>query len=259
MLFSSPTIEKCWFICPKCLDQPNESVSHLVAECARTTEALRIRVSSGEGQSHEQGIPKDFSSQTIEDQQEILLPEHENFYSRTQIVSDFEPAREEKFQGLDNDEVVDLIYKLDQFIYDYNKEVMETIERFGDGDDAWINRPLAQWNLIDAGQRFVEGQPWYLLDYPAKIPTINHLPITAALRRMLDISGDKALEISPNLDSLSFSQVHTAFVGWFVIDVLRNKLDIYGLPSMKPMRAMMAAVKEFADASKYDSLVLYSS
>lgn len=252
MFFSTPTgLEDSWVICSKCLDQQNDHVSDAIAEYVNTLERLKRRVSSKEDRWHEPCIQVDFSSQTVEDQQEIL-PQEDEYLGLTRLTgTDFELAREEKFQGFDKSILDDLIQRLDQSMYDYNKEINDVVERFGDSDDSYIKKPLAEWKLVDAGGNFVAGHPWYHLDYPTKKISGSHLPITAALRCMLQSPDDKPLEIDPNLGSLSLFQVHYGFVGWFVIDVLSNEIDIYELPNMKPMRAMMAAVKDFADSSKF--------
>jgi hypothetical protein len=252
MLFFTPTgLKDSWFICSKCLDQQNGHVSGAIAEYVNTMERLKRRVSSREDRWHEPCIQVDFSSKTIEDQQEIL-PQEDEYLGLTGLTGTaFELAREEIFQGFDKSEVDDLMQRLDQSMYDYNKEIKDVVERFGDSDDSYIKKPLAEWKLVDAGGNFVAGQPWYHLDYPTKKKSGSHLPITAALRSMLQSPDDKPLEIDPNLGSLSFFQVYYGFVGWFVIDVLSNEIDIYELPNMKPMRAMMSAVKDFADSSKF--------
>jgi hypothetical protein len=66
---------------------------------------------------------------------------------------------------------------------------------------------------------------------------------------MLQADRDSPLEIAASLGDLNFSQVHRAFVSWFVIDVLGNKLDIFELPNMKQVRVMMAGVHQFGEES----------
>jgi hypothetical protein len=252
------------FICPNCVDQPKECVSQAIAEVVSIIDRLKKREDSDEDGSPEPYIQEEPFLQKNENQQRIPQQDEEYLSLMEARASDYELARDEKFQGFLKDEVDGLIHKLDQSIYDYNKEVVETMERFGDGDDAYIKKPLADWKLVDADESIKAGQPWYciswhLIECPTKNLSRSHLPITAALRTMLNLIGDKPLEIDPDLRSLTFSQVHTGFVGWFVIDVLSNELDIYGLPNMIPMRAMMAAVKDFAEASKYTFLILHMS
>jgi hypothetical protein len=102
----------------------------------------------------------------------------------------------------------------------------------------------------------IEVQPWYSIDGPARKQCLNHAPITAALRSILQTPDNKPLEIDPNLRNLTFSQVHTGFVSWFVFDILNDELGLYELPNMKPLRATMAAVNHFGEASKHPLLVL---
>lgn len=123
------------------------------------------------------------------------------------------------------------------------------IKTFGDPEDAICKAPLNAWNLIDAKATMVAGQEWYqIADDSLNLPK-GHKAITASLRTMLQISNDSPLEIKSSLANLEFSQVHQAFVSWFVLDVLGNKLDIFELPNMKPLRVMMAGVHQFGEDS----------
>jgi PHD-finger len=113
MLFSTPTgLKDSWFICSKCLDQQNDYVSDAIAEYVNTMERLKRRISSREDRWHEPCIQVDFSSQTTEDQQEIL-PQEDEYLGLTGLTgTDFELAREERFQGFDKSEVDGLIQDL---------------------------------------------------------------------------------------------------------------------------------------------------
>jgi hypothetical protein len=57
--------------------------------------------------------------------------------------------------------------------------------------------------------------------------------------------------IESRLCELAFSQIHTAFVSWFVIDVLEKECDIFNLPNMPPLRVMMTAVNQFGEDSTF--------
>jgi hypothetical protein len=60
----------------------------------------------------------------------------------------FEPAKDEIYQGFDEDEVKGLFRDLHQSIYDYNLEVCQTIDRFGDNDHACTKSRWLHGNSI---------------------------------------------------------------------------------------------------------------
>jgi len=163
---------------------------------------------------------------------------------------EFELAREEKYNGMDGTLVKSLVRNLHQYIYDYDIEIRGIIECHSKSSDVQTKRPLEHWELVDANQGVVGGQQWFQMDKIIDEQSPTHAPITAALRTMLGTSDEKTLEIALSLKSLTFSQVHIGLVSWFVFDVLDNKIDLYGLANMKPMRVLMAAVKNAGDASK---------
>ena len=243
------------FVCPNCYDKPKDGYAQDIF--------LAMTANASLWRSVKEVWPKPSvqtnSSPQRRDKDRTLQQEVEGLGLRDANATGFELAREEIFQGFDNDEVHGLFRKLHQAIYNYNLEIHEVIDRFGDGDDICTQKPLAAWNLIDASQSIVAGQPWYRIDGPARKQSNGHSPITAALRSMLNTPDDKPLEIDPSMRSLNFFKVHMGLVSWFVYDVLNNELDIYELPNMKPMRAMMSAVNHFGEASKHSLLVLLVS
>ncbi len=77
------------------------------------------------------------------------------------------------------------------------------------------------------------------------------------MRRNPLTDRDAPLEIKASLSDLEFPLLHRAFVSWFVLDVLGNKLDIYELPNTKPMRVMIAGIHQFGEESRSKSDALY--
>jgi len=140
------------------------------------------------------------------------------------------PAREERYQCCDQSQVKDL----HKSISEYDLEIWETIKQFGDIKDRdIIENPLNSWNSFDNRMSIIAGQQWFEVEGEITNLSQSHLPITASLRRM-----QNTLRISPRFKALSFSQVHTGFISWFVFDVLGNKIDLYDLPRMKLMRVI---------------------
>ncbi|KAH7346270.1 hypothetical protein BKA65DRAFT_594805 [Rhexocercosporidium sp. MPI-PUGE-AT-0058] len=157
----------------------------------------------------------------------------------------FEPARNEKFQGFDKAEVTNLMRNLTQSIFDYDLEICDILERFAKGV-GYITMPLGSWDVIDTCSTMVPGRTWYLPD-DANDLTRRHAPITNALRDILGTPRDMPLKIDRSYESIPFSKVHSTLIWSFVMDILLNKIEIYELPNMKPMRIMMWAVHSFAD------------
>jgi hypothetical protein len=126
--------------------------------------------------------------------------------------------------------------------------MMDTLH--DDPTNTYIEAPLKEWHKIDLGCEVTKGREWFELeDYTNTDPT-SHLPITAALRLLLKTTLSQSLAMHPNLEKVTFSQVHMSLIYWFIFDVIQNKRDIYEIPNMKPLRAMMSAVTNFGDASK---------
>lgn len=161
----------------------------------------------------------------------------------------FNLAREEKFQGYNKSEVDFLMRSLGQSIFNYDMEIREVITRFGRPQDEWKACPLKSWDFVDRRSNSLEGQEWYH-DDQTRNQSGAHESITAALRKIFNVPLEGQLEIDPSQRDLSFSHVHIAFVWWFVFDVLLNKLSIFELPNMKPLRIMMSAISNYGEASK---------
>lgn len=163
--------------------------------------------------------------------------------------TEFELAKEERYQGFQKDIIESLLDKIEQAVYNYDREITCANDLFLDTNDVLKWTPLKIWNQVDPGQDFISGKEWFHIDGTANNLSESHAPITAALRQMLGVPDDKPLQISADLKSLSSSQVHTALIDWFVLDLLNDELSMYNFPNMKPLRATQAAVANFGDAS----------
>lgn len=208
---------------------------------------LSIRSSSAEIAESLNQVGSSFSVVNVAQQQ----PVQQQLHWREPELAVFDLAEEEKFQGLDKSEVNSLMRNLRQSIFNYDMEICDIIKRFGPEEDVHITVPLGFWNTVDPGANILQGEEWYLADSVWK-RSQTHAPITAALRKMLGNPGDLPLQIDPDLRHIPFSEVHTAFIWWFVVDVLLNSIDIYDLPNMKPLRVMMSAIHNFGESSKSD-------
>jgi hypothetical protein len=253
LLFSANQgINNATFICPKCLDQSEEYMGNSITQAINS---ILGRVTSflggGEAKPLENsqspvpvgGPPPQSSQQPISQSLEILP-------WRVGNASTLQRPRNEKYQGFDKSVIGGLVRKLDECIFNYNKEVCDIIEAFGDPEDEALKKPLKTWQLIDARAAIVAGREWYHLSDGSINPMKGHTPMTASLRTMLQIDRDEPLEIAASLGDLNFSQLHHAFISWFVIDILGNRLDIFELPNMKPLRIMMTGVHQFGEESK---------
>ena len=195
---------------------------------------------------------RDASSETVPD---LYRPASEEkvrleLLEHSQSPSQFALAREEKFQGFEQKTIVCLLHEIDEAVYNYDREVCWTKELLRDGDNNYIENPLKEWQTIDPGHKLSEGSEWFKLhDYTNITPT-SHQPITAALKLLLSTPNYEPLVISSGLEKITFSQVHMSLIYWFILDILNNQRNIYELPNMKPLRAMMSAVANFGDASK---------
>jgi hypothetical protein len=168
-------------------------------------------------------------------------------------------ADQEKYEGFETKIINSLLKEIEEAVYDYDREICYAKELFHHGNDISLSNPLRVWDLIDPGQHFVSGKQWFDVDGEANNLFAAHAPITAALRKMLGTYDDKPLSISPDLMDLSFSEVHTALINWFIFDILNNKVNIYLLPNMKPLRAMMTAVANFGSSSMSSLFTLLPS
>jgi len=173
-------------------------------------------------------------------------------------TTEFELAKEDRYQGFQVETIKSLLADIEQDVYNYDREIVCANDLFLDGNEVLKWTPLKVWDQIDPGRDFVSGKDWFHVDGTANNLSEGHAPITAALRRMLRTPDDKPLQISPDLENLSFSQVHTALINWFIFDLLNDELNIYHFPNMKPLRATQAAVANFGDASMDASSLLFS-
>jgi hypothetical protein len=239
MLFCpGPSSDRAIFVCPKCIDQPEKGYDKAA------NQAMKAFISTYEM----------VKRQDIEKESSTECPIH--ILSALEDV-DFELAREEKYSGLDDNLVNSLVRNLHQSIFDYDIEIQSDIDRFVTISNIPTQTPLAAWQLVDINSSVASGQQWFHTDeVGGKRPT-RHAHITTALRTMLGIPDGDPLGIASNLTNLTFSQVHTGLVSWFVFDVIDNRIDIYGLPNMTSMRAMMTAVASAGEASK-SALFLFS-
>jgi hypothetical protein len=171
----------------------------------------------------------------------------------------FDLAQEVKYQGFEEEKIKHLLYCIQNSTFKYRCELAAVNEMLRDGRDCdnQINQPLKFWNLIDPSEACLVGKEWFRLKdargtpFEIQIPSESHAPITAALRRILKVPEGERLTLSSELKELGFSHVYTAFVNWFVFDVINNELDILAVPSMQPLKNMMEAVTNFGDASKF--------
>jgi hypothetical protein len=164
---------------------------------------------------------------------------------------DFELVRQEKYNGFDNNVVNSLVRNLHQAIFDYDIEMQDTVVRSVAFSSIPTQTPLAKWQLVDVHSSVAIGRPWFDTDEAGgKRPTC-HASITTALRTMLGIPDGDSLSIASNLTNLTHSQVHIGIVSWFAFDIIDNRFDIFSLPNMKAMRAMMTAVVSTGEASKF--------
>ncbi|KAF8851410.1 hypothetical protein BDZ45DRAFT_679122 [Acephala macrosclerotiorum] len=237
------------FICPKCLDQPEGYTRDVITQAIRSILGRVTSLLSGEEatpfENSQSPLPDESSPQLIS--QQLLDRSLENVQWHEGSATILQRPRNEKYHGFDISVIRGLVRTLDECIFNYNKEVCDAIEAFGDPGDEALKVPLKTWQRIDARAAILAGQEWHQIIDGSINPTKGHTPITAALRKMLQIDRDSPLEISASLENLKFSQVHQAFVSWFVIDVLGNRLDIFELPNMKPVRAMMTGVHQFGE------------
>ncbi|KAH7410654.1 hypothetical protein BKA64DRAFT_638315 [Cadophora sp. MPI-SDFR-AT-0126] len=247
------------FICPECSRPPGRGYANQAAEAMSTFLETMRRLRAGDetcelGSSAEVAeVPETpgpiLSSSAAPDptQSQSSLralgwPDRE-----TEV---FEPTRIEKLRGYDKSEVATLMRHLDQSISNFARDTWEIVERLKNDEEYKFHScsptPLTNWDMIDSCANNIPGRKWYDID-SAKDMTRSHAPITAALREMLAVPKDVSLEIDLIYHDVPFRKVYVTLIWWFVMDVLLNKIDIYELPNMKPMRIMMWAVQRFAE------------
>jgi hypothetical protein len=248
------------FICAICNEKPEARTSSCVAEAdaevANIIKKVKRRLASTEDNEGEEDDEREIPDSPAHEasppdasRKEELIIGLENTPWETHGALGFLPARNEKYNGFDENVVNDLVRKINQSVFNYNKEICDIVQVFGAPDDESIHHPLKVWNLVDPSAGIVTGQKWYQCEGDGHLN--NHAPVTASLRSMMQVAGSENMKIRPNLYGLTFSQVHTAFVYWFVIDVLANEFDIFKLANMKPVRAMMTGVYNFGEESQY--------
>lgn len=239
------------FICPKCLDQPEGYTRDDVSQVIRSTLKTLTSLLRGEEvttfKNSRSPLPEETSPQLVSRQ--LLDRSLEDVQWHEGSTTILKPSRNEKYQGFDKSVISGLVRTLDECIFNYNKEVCDAIEAFPHHGNEALDVPLKMWHLIDARAAILTGQEWYQSTDNLINSTKGHAPITASLRKMLQVDRDSPLEIGESLENLKFSQVHQAFVSWFVMDVLANKVDIFELPNMKPLRVMMTGVHQFGEES----------
>src|SRR3954465_3180180 len=92
------------------------------------------------------------------------------------------PPRNERYYGFSKSVISGLVRKLDQCIFDYNKEVCDMIEVFKESGDEAMSTPLKVWKRIDTRADILAGHKWYEIDNVNTNPVQGHAPITASLR-----------------------------------------------------------------------------
>jgi hypothetical protein len=252
LLFSANQgMDNAAFICPKCLDQPEGYTREVITQEIKSVLGRVASLLSGEEATPIENSQSPFSAEVSPQHISQNLPgqsmESSQWHDGTATI--LPRPRNEKYEGFDKSVIRGLVRTLDECIFNYSKEVCDVIQAFGDPEDEAFNFPLKTWQLIDARAPEVAGREWYQITDGSLTPTKGHTSLTASLRTMLQADRDSPLEIAASLGDLNFSQVHRAFVSWFVIDVLGNKLDIFELPNMKQVRVMMAGVHQFGEES----------
>lgn len=232
MLFCpGPSRDRALMICPECIGQPENGFDN------PTKQALKMFIRTfAEGKRKE--IEKKSSTPCPSPLLSLL------------DTIDFQPLREEKYNGYDDDLVKSLLQNLHQCILDYDIEIQDAINHCTTPFAAPMHSPLAEWNVVEPHCILVAGKPWFDTSSVKSKRHAQHAPITAALRTMLGTPPDEPLSISSDIQSITYSQVHTGIISWFVFDIIDNQIDIHRLPNMKSARSMMTAVASAGESSK---------
>lgn len=248
------------FICSACVNAPEDNDRECIAEAKvdMTDIINKVRRRLGIEEDAEMEIPDTpVSSDSSLQNKNICHSSHGigNIPWLSEDESSFVPAKEDKYRGFETDSICRLMRNIDQSIFDYNMEVCSIKSMDKHNDEFWMT-PLKMWERVDPNANVIAGQKWYdIEDAAMRSGTSNsHAPITSSLRSMVQVVGGGTLSIAPNLHDLTFSQVHTACLSWFVIDILESHVDLFELPNMKPLKAMMTGVVKFGEASKYANL-----
>lgn len=245
------------FVCQNCCNPVREDLTNAVAKATSDfREAIKrinqlVRAEKG-------GWPQTFFPSPPQEEYITYTSEQnaESLELTTLETTDFEPAREERYQGFEKEKIDSLLSCIESAVYDYDRDISCANQLFRDGNDVVKETPLKIWSDIDPGQHFLSGNEWFGINGTSGNLSQSHAPITAALRRMLKTPNDKPLQISSDLKDTTFSQVHIALINWFIFDLLDNKLNIYHFANMKPLRATLAAVANFGDSSTTSSPLL---
>jgi len=242
------------FIYPKCVDQAAGNAEHYItkakSELTGFVKRTKRRMLSEDTEVEIIDTPVNTRSGKISEGDKLSNQIAERCPREHGDFPALEPAREEKYQGFDEAEIRGLMRKGGQSIFDYNKETSDFIERFGDPKDESLQFPLRAWTSIDPNALNASGENWYDDEAVDGNRWSRHGHLTASLRSMLHLEEKAPFSIPLELRGLTFSDVHTAFLGWFVIDFLENRFDLFQLPNMKSLRAMMAGVNQFGEASQ---------
>jgi hypothetical protein len=256
LLHAAGSEDNTLFICPECVDRTAGDENHCItqanSEVARVLKGVKAQLLSQEDAEIEiVDSPISIESSEEDIGSLDLNPVAENIPEDYPIPIDtgFVSAREEKYRGFDEKEVRGLMRKISQYALDYNIESCAIIEGFGDSKDEALRHPLKVWTRVDPNAVITSGQNWYNTENVEGNHSNNHGPLTASLRSMLHLEENAPFSIPLGLRGLKFSHVHAAFLGWFVIDLLENKFDLFQLPNMKTLKAMLYGVHQFGEAS----------
>lgn len=240
--------EASQFICPKCLD-PSED-RHRAEDLSKKLAKIREMLSG----DHEP-VPTgpQIASIAVKVEPEVL--EHAQKTQRNRSLEPcetdepvFQPTKYDRYEGFGKGKIEDLVRRLDHSLLNYSREVKQSLDDFPDINTVLLQNPLKEWERIDPAWCEVSGREWYTAEGLNTGP--GPTPLTAGLRRILGVPHGEALEIHSNLHVVSFSQVHKGLVALFVSDIVNNKLRVDEWHNMKAVRAMLPAIKNFADESK---------
>ena len=264
-------IKKFTFICPECFKPADsnliKALQQAESDFKRAIEQAQsdfktARESILQAVTVKEGWPPQLSIPRPQDEQHISpVSEDDPLSPETDTASTtyFELTKTVEFQGFQENVIESLLANIEQAVYDYDREIVCANELFLDRNDVLKSTPLKVWEQVDPGRDLLSGKQWFEADGMANNLSEGHAPITAALRQMLRTPDDQPLQISPDLEDLSFSQVHKALINWFVFDLLNNELNMYDFPNLKPLKATLAAVANFGNASTESSYLLFPS
>lgn len=175
-------------------------------------------------------------------------------------TGNFNPSRDERYTGNSSaQEIPMMMSELHETISDYVSQIDTKLKQFR---SVWevLHTPLrGSGEHIDEHRSKSTGKPWYKIEDITIQESETHTPLTAALRAMIRCPEDKPLfwgASAKRCRDLAFSPVLTAFVYWFIIDILHDQFDIMQLPHLKAMNSVLAAVRNLGDESKIIQLFL---